>query len=137
MREFSSDLNLVDIIVHALSTYEELREAGRRTIDEPDSAEFVELIEHQVTFQNQPLIQVVVNGQQIATLHMLLSLVIEIQALTATVRTGRLTALQIGRCDVTGSVGIDGRPIADRQAQVKLPVSIPLGAGIPLVTHHT
>jgi hypothetical protein len=79
-------------------------------------------------------LQVIIDAQ-IASLHMLFSLVFEIQALTATVRAGRLTVLQIGRCDATGSVGIEGRPIAHRQAQVKLPVSIPLGAGLPLVTH--
>lgn len=132
-----TDLNPVQFIVDALSTYHELREAGRRTINEPDSAELVELIEHQVTFQHQPLIKVVVNGKQIATLHMLLSLVFEIQALTATVRAGRLTALQIGRCDAMGSVGIEGKPIAHRHAQVKLPASIPLGAGVPLTTHRS
>ena len=130
-----TDLNLLQVIIDALSTYHELREAGRRTINEPDSEELVELIEHQVTFQNEPSIKVVVDGKQIASLHMLFSLVFEIQALTATVRAGRLTVLQIGRCDATGSVGIEGRPIAHRQAQVKLPVSIPLGAGLPLATH--
>lgn len=131
-----ASVNPVHIIVDALCTYHELREAGNRTVNEPDSTELVELIEHQVTFQNQPLIKVVVNGKQIATLQMLLSLVFDIQTLTATVRAGRLTALQIGRCDATGSVGIEGRTIAHRQAHVMLPASIPLRAGVPLVAQH-
>jgi hypothetical protein len=86
-----TDLNPLQVIIDALSTYHELREAGRRTINEPDSEELVELIEHQVTFQNEPSIKVVVDGKQIASLHMLFSLIFQIQALTATVRAGRLT----------------------------------------------
>ena len=128
-----TNLNLIDIILGALSTYEELREAGRRTIGAPDSPEFVELIGHQVTLENQPSIQLVVNEKQIATVHLLLSLVIDIQALTATVRHGSLTALQIGRCDVGASIGIENTTVARRQAELQLPASIPLGTGIPLV----
>lgn len=132
-----TNLNLVDIIVGAVGTYGELRDAGRRTIGAPDSAEFVELVGHQVTLQNQPSIQLIVNGKQVATVHLLLSLVIDIQALTAVVRHGRLTALQIGRCDVEAFVGIEGTTVVRRQAQLQLPGSIPLGTGIPLATLHT
>jgi hypothetical protein len=132
-----TDLNLVDIIVGAVSTYGELRDAGRRTISTPDSAEFVELVGHQVTLQNQPSVQLIVNGKQVATVNLLLSLVIDIQALTAEVRHGRLTALQIGRCDVGAFVGIEGTTVVRRQAQLQLPGSIPLGTGIPLATYRT
>ena len=106
-----TNLNLIDVILDAVSTYRELRDAGMRTISAPDSSELVELIGHQVTLENQPSIQLIVNGKQVANVHLLLSLVIEIQALTATVRYGRLTALQIGRCDVGARRyrGHDGR----------------------------
>jgi len=127
-----NDLNLIDVILGAMSTYGELREAGRRTISSPDSAEFVELIGHRVTLENQPSIELIINGAPMATVHLLLSLVIDIQALTATVRHGSLIALQIGRCDVEASVGIEGRTVARRQAQLQLPASIPLGDGLPL-----
>ncbi len=103
-----------------------------RTLDEPGNAELVELIGHQVTFQHQPVIKLVINGKQIASMQLLMSLVLDIQALTATVRAGRLTALQTGRCDATGSISIDGRTIASRTGPVTLPVSIPLGHGILL-----
>jgi hypothetical protein len=132
-----TNLSLVDIIVGAVSTYGELREAGRRTIGAPDSAEFVELVGHQVTLQNQPSIQLIVNGKQVASVRLLLSLVIDIQALTAVVRRGRLTALQIGRCDVGAFVGIEGTTVVRRQTQLQLPGSIPLGTGISLATHRT
>jgi len=129
----AGNLNLIDVILNAVSTYGELREAGRRTIATPDASEVVELIGHQVTLQNQPSVELVVNESPVATLHLLFSLVIGIQALAATVRHGRLTALRIGRCNVEASVGIDGTTVVHRQTQLQLPGSIPLGAGLPLV----
>src|SRR5215467_2679091 len=132
-----TSLNVIDIIIAAVSKYAELRDAGRRTIGAPDSAEFVELVGHQVTLENQPSIQLIVNGKQVATVGLLLSLVIDIQALTAIVRHGSLTALQIGRCDVGASLRIEGKTVVHRQAQLQLPGSIPLGTGIPLTPRRT
>ncbi len=48
------------------------------------------------------------------------------------VRAGRLTALRVGHCDVTASISVDGIPVASKQGQLQLPVSLPVGAGIPL-----
>jgi hypothetical protein len=132
-----TNLNLIDVIVEAVSKYAELRDAGKRTIDAPDSEEFVELAGHQVTLENQPSIQLIVNGKQVATIGLLLSLVIDIQALTAIVRHGSLTALRIGRCDVGASVRIEGKTVVRSQAQLELPGSIPVGTGIPLTTHRS
>ena len=132
-----TSLNVIDIIIAAVSKYAELRDAGKRTIGAPDSAEFVELAGHQVTLENQPSIQLIVNGKQVATVGLLLSLVIDIQALTAIVRHGSLTALQIGRCDVGASLSIEGKTVVRRQGQLQLPGSIPLGTGIPLTAHRT
>jgi hypothetical protein len=128
-----TDLNPVQLIVDALCSFKELREAAGRTLDEPGVAELVELVQHEVDFQHQPVIKVVVNGQQVATLAMVLSLALEIDALAATVRAGRLMALQLGRCDATGSVAIEGRTVAQHQSEVMLPASVPLGAGIALL----
>jgi hypothetical protein len=128
-----TDVNPVQIIVDVLVSFHELRAAGQRTLDDPGGAELVELIQHQITFEHQPTINVVVNGQQVAALPMVLSLVFVIQALTATVTAGRLTALQLGRCDVTGTIAIAGRPVTSRTGPVTLPASIPLGVGVPLI----
>ena len=126
------DLNLVDVLLGALRIYEDLRAAGRRTMATPDSEEIVELVSHRVTLDNQPSIDLLVNGAHVASVHLLLSLVIDIQALTAVVREGRLTALQIGRCDVNASVNIEGTMVARKHAQLQLPVSLHMGTGLPL-----
>jgi hypothetical protein len=126
------DLNLLDVVIRALSTYGDLRAAGRNTIAAPDSEELVELVSHQITLDNRPVIDLFVDRKRVATLHLLLALVIDIQVLTAVVRGGRLTALRIGRCDADASVQIEGATVAHKRAQLLLPASIPLGTGVPL-----
>jgi hypothetical protein len=74
-----------------------------------------------------------VNGIRVATVRLALSLVIDIQALTATVRRGSLTALQVGRRGLDGSVSIEGKMVAHRQAQLQLPLSLRLGSGIAIL----
>jgi hypothetical protein len=126
------DLNLADVLLGALSTYEELRAAGRRTLNAPDSEEFVELLSHQVTLHNRPSIALLINGAEAATVHLVLSLVMNIQALTAVVREGRLTALRVGRSDIDASISVEGTTVARKLVQLQLPVSVPTGTGLPL-----
>jgi hypothetical protein len=131
------DLKPSDLIISALVNYASLRAAAQRTIAARDSEELVELLSHQVTLDNQPAIDLLVNSTHVATVHLLLSLVINIQALVATVREGRLITVQLGRCDIDVSFGIEGRTVAHKQSQLSLPVFLPLGSGIPLAGRET
>jgi hypothetical protein len=126
-------LDLTDLILGAWTTCAALRAAAQRTVGTPRSEELVELLSHRVTFDNQPSIDLLVNGVLVATVRLALSLVIDIQALTATVRHGCLIALQVGRCDLDGSVSIEGKMVAHRQAQLQLPFSLRLGSGVAIL----
>ena len=126
------NLDVGDVLVGALAGYAALRAAGRRTAADTEASELVELVSHEISLDNQPSIDLLVDGVQVATVHLTLSLLIDVQAMTATVRGGRLTALRVGRCDVTASIGVDGITVASKQGQLQLPVSLPVGAGIPL-----
>jgi hypothetical protein len=126
------NLDVGDVLVGALAGYAALREAGRRTAADTEASELVELVSHEISLDNQPSIDLLVDGVQVATVHLTLSLLIDVQAMTATVRAGRLTGLRVGRCDVTASISVDGITVASKQGQLQLPVSLPVGAGIPL-----
>ena len=126
------NLGIGDVLVGALAGYAALRAAGRRTAADTEASELVELVSHEISLDNQPSIDLLVDGVRVATVHLTLSLLIDIQAMTATVRAGRLTALHVGRCDVTASISVDGTTVASKQGQLQLPVSLPVGAGIPL-----
>lgn len=127
------NLDLTQLLLGAWSRYAALREAGQRTSASPESEELVELLSHRVTLDNQPSIELLVNGKRVATVHFVLMLRITVEALTATIRAGKLIGLRAGRCDFDASVSIEGITVANRRAQLELPFSVRLGSGIALV----
>jgi hypothetical protein len=127
------DLDLAVVLLGAWSRYAALKEAGQRTAVASESEEIVDLLSHRVTIDNQPSIDLLVNGNHVATVRFVLILQVTVQAVTATIRRGRLIELHAGRCDFDASVSIEGNTVARRCAQLKLPFSMRLGSGIPLV----
>lgn len=126
------NLDIGDVLVGALAEYAALRAAGQRTAADTEASELVELVSHEISLNNQPSIDLLVDGVPVATVHLTLSLLIDVQAMTATVRAGRLTALRVGRCDVRASISVEGTTVASKQGELRLPVSLPVGSGIPL-----
>ncbi len=126
------DLDLTQLLLGAWSRYAALTEAGQRTAAAPGSEELVELLSHRVTLDHRPSIELLVNGKRVATVHVVLMLQVTVEALTATVRAGKLIGLRVGRCDFDASVSIEGMTLASRRAQLELPFSVRLGSGIAL-----
>jgi hypothetical protein len=81
----------------------------------------VSLASHRVRMSQQPSVAVLVDGRQVASLRLSLSLVFDVKALLARVRAGRLAAVLAGSCDVTAALAIDDIDIASRQAHLELP----------------
>ena len=89
--------------------------ASRRAFDAEQCAlveelrpEVVQLATHRVSTTHRPSVDVMVNGARLTTVHCELSLVLEIEALTATVRHARLVALGGGRSTVTAVLAFAG-----------------------------
>jgi hypothetical protein len=127
------DIDLALVLLGAWSRYAALKEAGRRTAAAPESEELVELLSHRVTVDHQPSIDLLVNGKRVATVRFSLQLQVTVDALTATIRRGRLIGLRAGRCDFEASVSIAGNTVARRREQLTLPLAMRLGSGIQLV----
>jgi hypothetical protein len=62
-----------------------------------------------------------------------LSVVFDISAVLAGIRTGRLVALHSGHCDITATLALEGTDIVTRRAHLDLPGAISLGQGIRLL----
>jgi hypothetical protein len=58
---------------------------------------------------------------------------LEIHGLLAAVRRGRLTGIQAGTCDITGTLKIADTQVARRKKSLDLPLAIRLKQGIPLL----
>jgi hypothetical protein len=107
--------------------------AARDTQSRPGSEELVEIARQRIVASHAPTVDVVVNGSQVAAVRLNLSVVFVIEALSASVRAGRLVALRSGHCDMTATLAVEDVVIATHREQVQLPLVMNLGTGIPLL----
>lgn len=127
------DLPLVDVLAAGWRKWEELVTAATRSVQEPGSAEIVELRDRRITSTHRPRIDVTLDGREVAHIELELELEIVLHTVTAVVTSGRLSALRTGRADVTARLSVEGVQAAQKTRPVELPVEVGLGAGIPLV----
>lgn len=128
------NINLIDdVLLPGWREYQDLTSAARRTLAAPGSTELVHLASHRVSAAQQPSVAIWVDGSRVATLHLRLSLVLDIEALLARIRGGRLVAILTGSCDVTATLAIDGTDVACRQAHLDLPGEVALTQAVRLL----
>lgn len=127
------DVDLMGVLVAGWRKHHDLTAAARRTLAAPGSTELVDLATHQVTTAQHPSVTVLIDGHQVATLQLGLSVVFDVSALVAGIHAGRLAALHSGRCDITATLAIQGTDVLTRRAHLELPGVIPLSPGIRLL----
>jgi hypothetical protein len=127
------DVSLIGVLVSAWRTHQDLTSAARRTLAVPGSTELVPLAEHQITSVMRPYVTVFVDGYEVATIHLDLSFLFDVQAVLAGIRDGQLVALHSGHCDVTATLAIEKTNVATKRVGFTLPGIIPLNPGIRLL----
>ena len=127
------DGDLVGMLVAGWRTHRDLVGAARRTLAAPASTELVDLVDHQVTTTQQPSVAVLVDGRQVTTIQVSLSVEFGIGALVAGVKAGRLVAIHAGHCDVTVTLGIQGADVLTKHAKFDLSGVVPVKPGIRLL----
>jgi hypothetical protein len=139
-RELSAALSrlleqdLGHLIVAGLRHHPKLEAAARSTAADPNAVEVVQLMNQQVTSSHHPYVDIVVDGDKLATVHFDLDLTFDIDTLAATVRSGLLVNVESGHCTVTLALGCEHYPVITRQAQLDLTLTIQTGNGIPLLS---
>jgi hypothetical protein len=126
-------LDLGDVLIGAWRRRTALIDAARRTSLMPESSAAVDLAAHRVTQTQQPYIDLLVNGKRLHRFDLELSLVLDVHALVAVVRGGKLVELSSGSCDLLCSLTVDRYRVAERMANLDLPLVVRLGSGIPLL----
>jgi hypothetical protein len=127
------EVDLIDVLVRGWRGHRDIVSAARRTLDTPGSTELVNMIGHEVTVDQKPSVSVLVDGQQVATLRLGLSIVFDVDALLLGISGGRLTAVHSGRCEITVTLAVQGTDLAVRHAHLELPGVIPVRHGIRLL----
>jgi hypothetical protein len=127
------DLDLGQLLLVGWRKRAVLTAAARRTRDQPGTSEVVSLAEHTVTVRQQPSIDLLVREVRLATLHLELTVEFTVRGLAATVRGGRLVELTGGSSTVSASLTIEDSTVAERKGEIRLPLLVRVGSGIPLL----
>jgi hypothetical protein len=127
------DYNMIELLVDGWREHDDLTDAARHTLANPGSTELVALATHSITVVQKPSIDLVLNGERVATIDLELTLQFDISAAVAGVSAGMITALHSGRCDVTATLAIQGAEAIQKQKQIDLPGVISLRQGIRLL----
>jgi hypothetical protein len=127
------DISLTDVLAAGWREHHDLTSAARRTLAVRDSTELVQLVAHQISTAQQPSVSVLVDGSRVATVELGLSLVFDVSGVLAMVSSGRLVGLHSGRCDITGTLAVQGVDLLSRRASLELPGVMPLGRGVRLL----
>ena len=126
-------VDLIDVLVRGWREHRDIVSAARRTLAAPGSTELVSMSAHEVTLDQRPSVNVLVDGQRVATLQLGLSIVFDVNALLLGISGGRLVAVRSGRCDITATLAVQGTDLLVRHARLELPGVIPLRRGIRLL----
>jgi hypothetical protein len=127
--------DVADVLASGWRKHRMLREAGRRTLDEPGRQERVELAAHSISFRQQPAIEIRVDEVAVPAIHFDVELVARIAALVGVVDGGRLTSIEAGEVDLSGSLSCEGVELAHGRLDppIDLHGVVSLGDGIRLV----
>jgi hypothetical protein len=128
------DYNVIELLVDGWREHRDLIDAARHTLANPGSMELVALATHSIIVIQKPSIDLLLDGERIATVELELTLQFDISAAVAQVSSGFLTALHSGRCDVTAMLAIQGAEAAQQQKRIELPGAIALAQGIRLLS---
>jgi len=126
-------VDLIDVLARGWREHRDIVAAARRTLAVPLSTELVSMATHQITVQQRPSVSVLVDGQKVATLELGLSTVFDVNALLLGISGGRIIAVHSGRCEITGTLAVQGTDLLVKRAHLELPRVISLRRGIRLL----
>jgi len=126
-------VNLTDVLVHGWREHRDIVSTARRTLAAPGSTELLSLATHEVTMDKRPSINVLVDGHRVATLELGLSVVFDINGVLLGIGGGRLTAVHSGRCEITGTLAVQGTDLLVKRGRLALPGVFSLRRGIRLL----
>ena len=127
------DVDLDDLLLAGWRAHHDLIRAARHTLASPGSTELVDLARHWVTVAQQPSVAVLVDGRQVGTIQLALTVEFDISALVAAIKAGLLAAVHAGSCDVTATLAIGGTDVQAASTHLDLPAVLRVSPGIRLL----
>jgi hypothetical protein len=127
------ELDMTDILAVAWRKLKALQDAARRTATDHNTEELPTMISHKINLSHQPYIDLLIDGKKMTTVTFQLELECNIAGLIPVIKSGYLTAVRAGTCEVHGSFAVEGTNIVNGTKSFDLPNIIQLKNGIPLL----
>jgi hypothetical protein len=128
-------IDLGGLALAAWGRYRELVEAAKRTRDAPGAPEDVVLAEHEITWTQQPAVEVIVDGTPRLTLQFELSVSLTMQGVVAVVDAG-MVGLRVGDVLTGAKLALWEQELAAREVMCLVGALVRVGSGVPLVQQH-
>lgn len=125
-------VDLTEALMSGWRKYPAFTAAARRTAHEADTEELLDLVTHEISWAQEPSVELFVDELKVATVHFRLALNIEVKAMVAAIGAGRLTAVHSGKCTLEAVLEAGEITLLERQAHVNLPLVLSLGGGLVL-----
>jgi hypothetical protein len=126
------DIDLGDVMLAGWSKYDELKDAGRRTLGTLDE-KTIELAGRDLVLRQHPKVELTWQEQAIAEIQFEVLVEVRVHAVVAVVRDGSLVRLGAGSCDVEVSLQTPGGGvIGPRTKQLDPSLVVDLGEGFRL-----
>jgi len=126
-------VDLIDVLARGWREHRDMVAAARRTLAAPLSTALVSMATHEITVEQRPSVSVLVDGQKVATLELGLSIMFDVNALVLGISGGRIIAVHAGRCEITGTLTVQGTELRVKRAHLELPGVMSLRRGIRLL----
>lgn len=136
LRELLGD-DLQELLVEGLAKHQALQTAARATLAEPGSESVVTLGAQRVRVEQDPSIDVLVDGKRAFSLDFNLDIVFTLVEVRATVRAGALMELSTPSPKVIGTLKSHGHEISRGEGELRLPLRVTFGVGYPLLPDQT
>ena len=126
------DIDLGDVMVAGWAKYDELKDAGRRTLGNLDERT-VELAGRDLVLRQHPKVELTWQEKAIASIPFEVLVEVRVHAVVAVVRQGSLVRLDAGSCDVEVSLGTPGGGVIGPRTKALDPgLVVDLGDGFRL-----
>jgi hypothetical protein len=128
-----ADLDIGMVAIRGWKTHEALVAAADASLDGSGREVVVDLAEHTIESVHEPKVAVLVDEVEIGTLPLEIRLSLVVRGLVATVRLGRLVAVDSGRCRLRATVSCHGVELASRDAELDHRIRYRFTKGIDLL----
>ena len=127
------NVELDGLLLSGWRLHHDLTGAARRTLATAGSTELVDLGRHQVTATQEPSVAVLVDGRQVGTIRLGLTVEFDVSALVAGIKAGLLVTIHAGSCDVTATLAIQGTDMQSASTHLDLRSALTVSPGIRLL----